>query len=229
MSLRQNAQDAENTEAVRCALTLIQEAKDEYSEIPYPSAGIYQTIHILGNDILIWRERGFDPPEVMRNLQPPLVEIAGPSPFGYWLLPLQRLLPAPMVISNILPKEACVSGDPPYPGAYRFQADARFLSLRSASIGAVFCCSLSDTESVDRVEEKREKALRSRVLRVQAMREAMRILRPGGFLVWHAARREDLRVGQKIGFDLKYFVSTWSKRRKRMKEIPGSIFWKPTE
>lgn len=202
-------------------------AKQHHQEIPYPSGGSYAHVTVEdGSHILVWFRGGYDLNAAVGQLTPPLIEIAGPSPYGYQVTPFSKV-PAPLLISNILPKDACAPAEAlPYPGRYAFQADACSLPIRECSVNAVFCCTLAvSKETPDQSEEAH--AMATRITRVLAMEEARRVLRPHGFLVWHGARREDLCVGLELGYTLEYFSAVWSKSRKRMKDILGSVFRKP--
>jgi hypothetical protein len=133
-----------------------------------------------------WTKEGFSIEDEIRDRQGPLIEIAGPTDYGFELVDLSKL-DKKVFVSNISP--GCPLYDDVtgeflcYTGQVDFQADAQNLPFRESGIGILFASCLP-------------KEIRNRTIQ-----EAKRVLEDGGLLVWQGGTDEDIESAKKIGLE----------------------------
>lgn len=157
----------------------------------------YQTYFVINSP-------GFDLDEDLIHRLKPFIEIGGPSKDGDYdicCLPTYRARGKQVWVSNI---ERCLYGGNAYD--VDFVSDGRSMPLTDGAVGAVFAsCMIRET-------------------RCNIIKEAARILEPGGTLVWRGFQSEDLFYAKVHGF--KIVQRLWIVERKvRDRMRNSSVDW----
>jgi hypothetical protein len=129
------------------------------------------------------RAAGFDLHAELRARQGTFIEIGGPTSSGFGVLDGQSP-PQRVFVGNITPGMVIFrqNGSMALEGRVDFVANGTELPFANDSIGCFFasCLPLS--------------------VRKETLSEAMRVLEPGGLLIWQGTFHEDLAVIRELGF-----------------------------
>ncbi|PIT88818.1 MAG: hypothetical protein COU29_00345 [Candidatus Magasanikbacteria bacterium CG10_big_fil_rev_8_21_14_0_10_36_32] len=164
----------------------------------------------------------FNLTEALNKVNGPLVEIGGPTKEGYELVDFQKLNKQ-LLIFNLFPGtpnfESPVKDGAAiqvtYFGQVDFIADAFNLPINSNTVGAMFasyfggahCKSVAlqlrnhiynSQNFIPPMSYSKEKSL----MRRMAMKEAWRVLEPGGLIVWQGGDKHDFLYATANGFEL---------------------------
>lgn len=141
-----------------------------------------------------WQEEDFDLGKELRVRKGPFVEIAGPTEDGYDRIDLNSL-DRKVFQSNVKNGSPIYGPEPEenpkpigYFGKVDFMADATKLPLADGKVGALFGSCLP------------------REIRAKAIKEALRILEPGGFFVSQGFWAENIDLAQKLGFRVREYT-----------------------
>lgn len=166
--------------------------------------------------IVSWRRFGFNTADRLAAVQGPLVEVGGPSPIwdgpawdhgteSNWgnEVDIDRL-PQPLLVCNLRPLDEALS---PIGSRVRcdafFRADATELPFRTDGIGAIFNRGLSAyVTPEDMCQPDVAHSRHSMLLRMHMLREAWRVIEPGGLLYIAGARLVEIGAAQVLGFKL---------------------------
>ena len=158
--------------------------------------------HIRGLLPENWMDPDFDIEEKLKNVKGLLIEKAGPTESGYSMVDTQGL-GKKIYTSNIY--EGCpILEDGKtvnFFGKVDFQADAKKLPFRNGTIGAVFCSCLGKVCTDD--EDFFRNRMKNVILREEAIKEALRVLEPGGLLILQDFWMEDMKMAEHLGFKIK--------------------------
>ena len=137
-----------------------------------------------------WTKGGFNLHETIQQTTSPLVELGGPTPQGYELVDFDNFPDKQILIINIDPQTVKRDLDnrnysiSPEKKRVDLQADATKLPFEDQSIGVLFASALP----ID--------------IHADIFRDAVRVLSPGGIMVWEGGREEDINLAKNNGLEL---------------------------
>jgi len=150
-----------------------------------------------------WVREGFSVIETIRNLNGPLVELAGPTDTGYALVDLDKL-DKRLFVSNLFPGPPRYDDETGkflgYIGSVDFQADAMAIPIKNEGCGALFVSFLPFE------------------LGEKIFSEAYRVLQKGGLLIWQGGYNPNMKSAKELGFEVMEYL-------KRYDKDSGFYFW----
>lgn len=154
----------------------------------------FETYEKPKQEIKDWKEKDFDVLKRLAETKGILLEVAGPTEGGYGLVDINNL-PKKLFISNISPGKP--QFDPEtgkfigYGGKVDFVEDATKMTFNENSVGAIFssCIGSINVEGLQQ-DDIREKTIK----------EAYRVLEPGGLLIWQGGNEEEFSFTRECGF-----------------------------
>lgn len=172
---------------------------------PCPTPGFFEKINnsvsdfwnrVFGREEIVeapldwsrWRNPGFNVREELKHVNGPLVELAGPTDWGFELVNTNNL-PKKLHISNV-PEGFCSDAVPV--GPVNFFADATKTPFQTGKVGAIFVSCLY------------------KPLRVDALREANRVLENNGLLIWQSAVLQDIELAKNLSFEVAQYTRVFA-------------------
>lgn len=155
-----------------------------------------------------WRDENFNVYVKMHHLKGPLIEVAGPTKSGYELVDFDTL-DRKVMVSNIYqgtPKLGVDNKPEGFYGRVDFEADARQLPLKDKSAGAIFSSNFGLIQNQDLPPEERLR--RSNEARIDVIKEANRVLKEGGLLIWQGGKAQDVEFAKQHGFVVRQMIET---------------------
>lgn len=182
----------------------------------------FETYKKPKQEIKDWKEKDFDALKRLAETKGILLEVAGPTEDGYELVDINKL-PKKLFISNIAPGKP--QFDPEtgkfigYGGKVDFVEDATKMTFNENSVGAVFCSCIGSIN----VE-----GLQQDDIRKKTIKEAFRVLEPGGLLIWQGGNEEEFSFARECGFRMVQCKTTEGEYKSGEKAFVYSyIFEKP--
>lgn len=190
---------------------------DKYSK-PQRAAEYLREMRDSEPKLEISRVENFELSQALIEAGGPVVELAGPTVDGY--LPLQdQELPESPLMTNVTLEAASGGGDWSPTQLVRqhidAQVDVRNVPFRAESVGVFLMSALTMTDEGHFLDEDYfQEALREYVdyqpgqthehknLRIRALEEMVRALRPDGLVILQYAVGQDLVVAQKLGLEV---------------------------
>ena len=166
-----------------------------------------------------WKiNKDFDIKKILENMDEPLIEVAGPTPKGYYHFLELKDLNKEIFVSNF--KNPVTYYDGSILGELDFQADAQELPFKNGSVGAVFCSCIAPFKKNGLVEDQKEKTLE---FRRKVVKEALRVLKRKGFLIFSGLFPEDVHIFDNIGFGIKQFsiIESFKSYKEKLKMRNG--------
>jgi len=150
---------------------LHQEAREQFQE-----TGERETV--------IYKDEVFNVYKRLAEVRGPLVELGGPTEGGYDLVDTYKI-GKKIHVSNLFEGSPTfdTGGVIGYKGPVDFRADARNLPLKPESVGAIFIKALGEIETEEDETPVEEMMIQQKKLRMDAAKEAARMLEPGGVLI----------------------------------------------
>ncbi len=156
-------------------------------------------------EIKDWKEKDFDALKRLAETKGILLEVAGPTEEGYNLVDIKKL-PKKLFITNITPGRP--QFDPEtgefigYGAKVDFVEDATKMTFNENSVGAVFSSCIGSI-NVEGLEQDG--------IREKTIKEAYRVLEPGGLLIWQGGNEEEFSIARRCEFRLLQSKVTYDK------------------
>ncbi|MDO8523014.1 MAG: hypothetical protein Q7S12_01865 [bacterium] len=220
--------------------------KIKYAEMPWEDF-LWDSGNKNNVSLEIKRRKGFDVMDELHDQEKLVIEVAGLTDKGFNYFTTDENTGGMREVD--LYAETKVLSSNLYPGAPNFDntsqfthfgalqdfiADSRKLPIKSDKIDALFCSSLGEIfdDSVKSIDNKSGRVPKIEIKRIKegfydtlklkqdTMKEAYRVLKDQGLLVWQGVHKEDIDTAERIGFTM-----VQSERRSDEK-IPSKLIFK---